>query len=145
MEKMKNVICGAALFSVVLMPFSSIQVEARAEASTGDTLVVLWTSGDPEVAEKVALMYTHAAARYEWFDHVILIVWGPSANMLAQNEKLQDKIKAMISGGVQLQACIACADMYGVSEKLQELGIEVTGMGRPLTDYLKKGYCQLSF
>lgn len=114
-------------------------------ASPKDTLVVLWTSGDPDVAEKVALMYTHAAAKNKWFEKVILIVWGPSANLLAHNEKLQDKVKSMIADGIQVQACVVCADSYGVSDQLRAAGIEVIGMGKPLTDYLKKGYYQLNF
>lgn len=47
-----------------------------------------------------------------------------------------EKIKAMGEDGVILKACIVCANMYGVTEKLRELGIEVKGMGKPLTDYL---------
>jgi hypothetical protein len=110
-----------------------------------DTLVVLWTSDDTDVAERVALMYTHAAAVNHWFKHVILIVWGPSAHLLANNSKIQSKITEMIGSGIQVQACVVCADSYGVSDKLRELNIEVTGMGLPLTNYLKKGYPQLHF
>jgi hypothetical protein len=35
--------------------------------------------------------------------------------------------------------------MYGVAEDLKELGINVKGMGGPLTDYLKKGYHVLTY
>ena len=51
----------------------------------------------------------------------------------------------MKSDGVYLQACIVCADSFGVSDKLRELGIEVIGMGKPLTQYLKKDYSILTF
>ena len=37
-------------------------------------LAVLWTSGDPEVAEKVCFMYTLNAKKQKWFDEVVLIV-----------------------------------------------------------------------
>jgi hypothetical protein len=30
--------------------------------------------------------------------------------------------------------------MYGVGENLKELGIDVKGMGIPLSDYLKEGW-----
>jgi len=119
--------------------------EKTRSSSPKDTLVVLWTSGDPEVAEKVCLMYTHASAKYDWFKKVILIVWGPSANLLANNEALQDKIKKMEADGIQLQACVVCADSYGVSDKLRDIGIEVIGMGKPLTGYIKSGYSVLNF
>jgi hypothetical protein len=113
--------------------------------SAGDTLVVLWTSGDPAVAEKVCLMYTHAAHKYEWFHHVILIVWGPSAKLLVQNGDLQEKVQLMIADGIRVEACVVCADSYGVSDKLREMGITVIGMGQPLTKYLKSDYRILNF
>ena len=110
-----------------------------------DKLAVLWTSGDPDVAEKSCLMYTHAAKRNGWFDEVVLIVWGSSSRLLAENEALQEKVKAMIEDGVVLEACIACSNMLGVTEELVALGIDVKGMGVPLTSYLKSGYHVLSY
>ena len=59
-------------------------------------LAVIWSSGDPEVAKKVCFMYTLNAKKQGWFDEVVLIVWGPSAKLLAENEDLQEDIKKMI-------------------------------------------------
>jgi hypothetical protein len=39
----------------------------------------------------------------------------------------------------------ACTDLYGVSDKLAALGIDVKYMGVPLTDMLKGGWTSLSF
>jgi hypothetical protein len=44
----------------------------------------------------------------------------------------------MKEAGVVLEACKACADLYGVSPDLEALGIEVKYMGTPLSDYLKE-------
>jgi len=51
----------------------------------------------------------------------------------------------MEQGGVEVQACIVCANMYGVGDKLRELGVEVKGMGKPLTDMLQDGWTCLTF
>lgn len=110
-----------------------------------DKLAVLWVSGDRDVAEKSCLMYTHAAKKYGWFDEVVLIVWGPSSKLLAEDEELQKKVKAMQDDGVILEACIACANMLDVTDDLKALGIDVKGMGVPLSDYLKKGYHVLTY
>jgi hypothetical protein len=59
---------------------------------TPDKLVVVWTSDDPYVAERVALMYTHAAKTNFWFMDVTLIIWGPSAKLISENIKLQEKL-----------------------------------------------------
>jgi len=108
-------------------------------------LAVVWTSADPEVARNVCFMYTHAAKKNKWFDEVRLIVWGPSAKLLSEDADLQARVKAMGEDGVILQACVQCADNYGVSDALRGLGIEVKGMGKPLTDLLQSGCKVLTF
>ena len=110
-----------------------------------DKLVVVWTSDDPYVAERVAFMYTHAAKTNKWFRDVTLIVWGPSAKLISENTQLQDKVKAMQKDGVVVEACIACSNAYDVTEDLKKLGYDVKGMGKPLTDYLKSGAKVLTF
>jgi hypothetical protein len=114
-------------------------------AGPSDTLVVVWSSGDPEVAEKACLMYTHAAKKYKWFDEVILIVWGPSEKLLAENAKLREKVAVMKKDGIIVEACIACSNMYGVTNELKVCEVDVKGMGVPLTKYLKRGYKIISF
>jgi hypothetical protein len=113
--------------------------------TAADTLVVLWSSGDPEVAEKACLMYTHAARRNKWFNEVILVVWGPSEKLLAENSVVKDKVSLMKQDGVIVEACIACSNMYGVTDELKVCKVDVKGMGVPLTRYLKRGYKIVSF
>jgi len=108
-------------------------------------LAAIWTSGDPEVAHRVCLMYCQAAKKQKWFDQVVLIVWGPSARLLAADKDLQAKVKSMMDDGVLVQACVVCGDSYGVSDRLRDLKIEVKAMGPPLTDMLKQGWKVLTF
>lgn len=110
-----------------------------------DTLVVVWSSGDPEVAMKACLMYTHAAKKYKWFNEVILVVWGPSEKLLAENTTLKEKVAAMKKDGVILEACVACSNMYSVTNELKMCEVDVKGMGVPLTRYLKRGYKIISY
>ncbi len=137
-----------AIFTIASLP---AQLPAKAQVSESkqqddqDKLVVMWTSDDPYVAERVAFMYTHAAKTAGWFKDVTLIVWGPSAKLITENVKLQEKVAKMMVDGVEVQACIACANAYGVGDELKELGYEVKGMGKPLTDYLKNGAKVLTF
>jgi hypothetical protein len=112
--------------------------------NNNNKLAVLWTSSDPEVAEKMAFMYTYNAKKQGWFDEVVLIVWGPSAKLLSGNKILQDYVKKMQEAGIKVEACMACARMYEVDGKLLELGIDVKGMGIPLSNYLKEGWNTLS-
>ena len=121
--------------------FAQTENEMKKESNK---LAVLWTSDDPNLAEKMAFMYTYNAKKQGWFDEVVLIVWGPSAKLLSENESMQEYVKKMMDVGIKVEACIACARMYGVDEKLLELNIDVKGMGVPLSNYLKEGWKTLS-
>jgi hypothetical protein len=106
---------------------------------SSDKLVILWTSGDREVALKMVFMYTYNAKAREWWDDITLVVWGPSAKLLTEDKELQDYMDKIKEAGVTLKACKGCSDQYGVSEKLEELGITVLYIGKELTDYIKEG------
>lgn len=108
-------------------------------------LAVVWSSGDSEVAHKVCFMYTHNAKKQGWFDEVRLIVWGPSSRLLAGDKELQKAIQTMMKDGVHVQACVVCANMYGVAEDLRKMGIEVKGMGKPLSNYLQTDWEVITF
>jgi hypothetical protein len=92
----------------------------------------------------MVFMYTYNSRKYGWWDDITLVVWGPSAKLLAEDEELQDYIRRIDSAGVTLKACKGCADMYGVSEALESLGIEVKYMGE-ITNYIKEGRHVLTF
>lgn len=102
-----------------------------------DKLVVLWTSGDKEVALKMVFMYTMNSKINGWWTDVTLVAWGPSTKLLSEDIDLQNCIETMKDSGVELLACKACTDEYGISEVLEKLGFEVKYMGEPLTGYLK--------
>lgn len=110
-----------------------------------DTLCILWTSGDPDVAIKMVLMYANAAKQNKWFNEVQLIIWGPSSKLTSENKEIQEMLEKMMNIGVKIEACKACADQYGVSDKLKSFGIVVKYMGEPLTEILKSNKKLMTF
>jgi len=108
-------------------------------------LLVIWSSRDREIAERMVFMYTHNSLKFGWWEEVVVLVWGPSAALLAEDSKLQAMSVKMQEDGVKFLACKACSDMYGTSEKLKELGVKVSYMGEPLTEMLKSGWTTLTF
>ena len=116
-----------------------------AVAQEPSKLLVVWTSGDKDVAMSMVYMYTLNAKKQGWFDEVRFLIWGPSSRLLAGDRELQEYLAKMKDAGVELQACIACANMYGVTEDLRKLGVDVRGMGRPFTDMLKSGWTTVTF
>lgn len=113
--------------------------DQQQELAASEKLVVLWTSGDREVALKMVFMYTYNAQANAWWDDITLVVWGPSAKLLSEDKELQDYMSRIMDAGVTVKACKGCSDQYGVSDKLEELGITVLYIGKELTDYLKEG------
>ncbi len=121
-------------------------LEAAALTSGPDRLAVLWTSGDPDVAHRVALMYAEGAMQQGWFSEVRLIVWGPSQRLLVADKDVRDYVERLQEAGVEVVACVACANSYGLADQLADLGFEVKPMGMPLTRYLRAASWQvLSF
>lgn len=114
-------------------------MENNVELQEEDELYVLWKSGDKEVALSMAFMYTFNSKTRGWWNQVTLIVWGPSAKLLATDEEIKGRVLQMMDAGVKVVACIACAQLYGVTATLADMGIDVKPMGLPLTELLKSG------
>lgn len=131
--------------AIISIGTTKVMAQQETPANNSDKLVIVWTSDDPYVAERVALMYTHAAKTAGWFNEVTLIIWGPSAKLTTENLKIQKKLKAMQTDGVEIQACIACASAYDVVGDLERLNFEVKGMGKTLSDYMKNDAKVLTF
>ena len=123
-----TVVLGVCAMTVAATPRAGSSDAVEDEALS--RLCVVWSSSDPGVAKNVCFMYTLNAKRQAWFDVVHLVVWGPSAKRLAEDEDLQDEVKAMRKAGVVVEACVACADNYGVAGDLKSLGIDVKPMRR---------------
>jgi len=148
-------ILSLCLATMGLAPSLASTPDTPAEQATADTaapepsadqrLVVVWTSGDRQVALKMVFMYTFNAKRLGWWEDVTLLIWGPSAELVANDEELQAQLATMREQGVVLEACKACADQYGVSEKLAALGVDVRYIGKDLSDYIKQGRHVLTF
>jgi hypothetical protein len=142
---MKNIMRKllAATFICLIASIAFGQIESDSLAN--DKLVIVWTSDDPYLAERMVLMYAHAAKTAGWFSDVTLIIWGPSAKLVAENIKIQEKLLTMQKDGIVIEVCIVCANAYGVTEDLRKLDFDIKGMGKPLTDYLKSEAKMLTF
>ena len=114
-------------------------------ARPADALTIVWTSADPDVAHRMVLMYAAAAQRQAWFGDIRLIVWGPSQRLVVADKDIRAKVQAMQEQGVEVVACLACADSYGIADDLREAGLAVEYMGQPLSDDLKSGRKVITF
>ncbi|WP_295052438.1 DsrE family protein [Sulfuricurvum sp.] len=110
-----------------------------------DKLLIVWSSGEIEVAKKLVLLYGSVILPRGYWDEAHLMVWGPSAKLLAENTELQAMVAKVIESGVKASACVVCSDDYGVSEELRAMGIEPTHTGELLTQALKSDWKVVTF
>jgi hypothetical protein len=110
-----------------------------------DKLVIVWTSGDRDIALKMVFMYTLNSRLKGWWEDITFIIWGPSAYLVSHDYELQEYLQSIKEQGVRIEACITCANMYGVAQDLLEMGVDVKAMGPFLTQYIKEGRNILTF
>lgn len=110
-----------------------------------DKLLIVWSTAEVEVAKKMVLLYGGVILPRGYWDEAHLMIWGPSAKLLAENAELQELLARVKDTGVKLSCCVVCADDYGVSEKLASLGIELTHTGEFLTYALKQDWKVITF
>ena len=82
-------------------------------------------------------LYGSVILERKYWDEATIMIWGPSAKLLAEDEELQAKLKVVQDSGVKINACVVCADDYGVSQKLQAMGVELMHTGETLTQALQ--------
>lgn len=108
-------------------------------------LLIVWSSGDIEVANKLVLLYGSVILPRNYWDEATIMIWGPSAQLLAQNESLQEKVQAIMQTGVHFNCCVVCSDEYGVSQTLENLGVELMHTGEMLTHALQNDWKVITF
>ena len=108
-------------------------------------LLIVWSTAEIEVAKKMVLLYGSVILPRKYCDEAHIMIWGPSAKLLAENMELQEMVKKVQNTGVTFSCCVVCSDDYGVSEKLVSLGIEMTHTGEMLTSSLQSDWKVLTF
>jgi hypothetical protein len=104
-----------------------------------DKLNILWTTDNKDTVLHMLLMYATNSRLNGWWQEVNVIIWGASAKLVGTDKQIQEAVSEMLNHGITIEACKACTDNFGVTDKLTELGITVRYMGEVLTNYLKSG------
>lgn len=99
-------------------------------------LNVLWTTAEKDVAIRMIFIYLMDAKGMGWFDEIDLIIWGPSAKLVATDKQVQQELDFLMQSGINVIACEGCTQAYKVTDQLRALGINVKFMGEPLTSIL---------
>ena len=102
-----------------------------------EKLIILWTTDNVITAKDMVFMYAGNSMKYGWWDEVVLIIWGASAVLSANDISVQSHLAGLMGNGVEVVACRACAERHDAVETLQGLGVRVEYIGSELTNYLK--------
>jgi len=108
-------------------------------------LLIIWSTSEIEVAKKMILLYGSVILPRNYWDEAHIMIWGPSAKLLAENVELQEMVTQVQATGVKFSCCVVCSDDYGVTEELASLGIDMTHTGEMLTESLQSNWKVLTF
>jgi hypothetical protein len=107
-------------------------------------LLVLWTTAERDTVDNMVFMYTLNAKLRGWWEEVTLLVWGAATKLVAEDEAVQESLKAFREKGIRTIACKKCAENLGAVDKLEQLDVKVFYAGEFLTDWIKSGRALLS-
>ena len=99
-------------------------------------LHVLWTTGEKDVAIRMIFVYLLNSKSMGWWEEIHLIIWGPSAKLVAGDEQIQQELDFLQQSGVEVEACLGCTEAYGITDRIRALGINVRFMGESLSEIL---------
>lgn len=102
-----------------------------------NNLLIVWTNGDIEVANKFPLLYSSVILDRGYWKTAHLMLWGPSIKLAKENKQIQEQLLKIQNTGVKMSACIVCVEDYEATSILNELNIEITHTGELLTKALK--------
>ena len=106
-------------------------------------LLMIIATGENEKA-LTGLMYASKALSEGWMDDVKVIFFGPSERLLIEDEMIAKTAKEI--GAVEKPiACKYISDREGISEKIQDLGLQVEYVGTIISDLLRDGYVPMVF
>jgi hypothetical protein len=108
-------------------------------------LLIVWSTAEIEVAKKMVLLYSSVMLPRGYWDEANLMIWGPSAKLLSENDELQEMLENIKQTGVKLSCCVVCSDEYGVTEQLEAMGVEAIHTGELLTEALKTDWKVITF
>ncbi len=103
----------------------------------GNNLYILWTGKDKEEAQMVVFRYMENVIEKREWQHIVLLLWGPSEKLVAEDPDINKKLTDLMQKDVTVKACIICADEYGVTDKLLNMGIQLETLSDTLTQIIK--------
>ena len=107
-------------------------------------LHILWTNADKLATENMVFMYSENSLKNGWWDNVTVIIWGATQELFASDAAVRKRVAELRKLGVEFSACLTCSNKMGLTELLNQEGIETVRWGKRITDLMQNGKHLLS-
>jgi len=101
-------------------------------------LHILWTNDNQHTSQFMVFFYATQSMVHRHWDEVTVILWGAPVKTITENKILQEEMNLARLAGVRFSACTSCANKFGVTDLLRELGVEIFAWTQPFTQLVKQ-------
>ncbi len=101
------------------------------------SLTAVWLSADKIAAADMMFLFLRDCKLQRRFEEATLILWGPSVLEAVENDYIKTQLEILLSVGVAVRACKACASLYGVVEELAALNIPPEPLSEHISELIK--------
>ena len=85
------------------------------------------------------IMYAVNAQKNKWVDDIKVIFFGPFENLMCEDEEIVQAASQLLDYQTPI-ACKFLSDRDGISDKLEELGVNLDEVGSLISGYIEEGY-----
>ena len=103
-----------------------------------NNLHILWSNDNQHTSQFLVFFYATQSKVHKHWENVTVILWGAPVKTITENKVLQEELHLAKLAGVHFSACTSCANKFGVTEQLQELGVEIFPWTEPFTQLVKQ-------
>ena len=90
------------------------------------------------------IMYAINAQKNKWLDDIKVIFFGPFENLMCEDEDVAQAASRLMDYQTPI-ACKFLSDRDGISNKLEEMGVDVDYVGSLISGYIDEDYVPLVF
>lgn len=101
-------------------------------------VVVIIATGEKKKA-RTGIVYAKNACAHNWLDEVKIVFFGPAETLIVEDEELS-RLARETARECECLACKAISDKEGISNQIEELGVNVEYVGSITSNLIKDGY-----
>ena len=90
------------------------------------------------------IMYAVNAQKNKWVDDLKVIFFGPFENLVCDDEEVAQAASKLLDYETPI-ACKFLSDRDGISQNLENMGINVDYVGSLISGYIEEGYIPMVF